>query len=213
MLDTLKKAAAVLRDAGLPFALAGGGAAYARGAGLPLHDVDFVIREADADAAAEAFAESGMRVERPPEGWLIKAFDGDRMVDVIFRLAGHPDMRALLDRADEIVVAGVPMPVLSATDLVISFLGALSEHHADFARTLNDVYIAGQVERALSQDQRTHELGVRVEVSENTVVLRGEVAGAQRRRRVAEVAAEAAPGLTIRNEVLVTQVLPGEAGT
>jgi osmotically-inducible protein OsmY len=77
----------------------------------------------------------------------------------------------------------------------------------------DDVYIAGQVERALSQDQRTHELGVRVEVSEDTVVLRGEVAGAQRRRRVAEVAAEAAPGLTIRNEVLVTRVLPGEAGT
>jgi hypothetical protein len=139
LLDTLKKAAAVLRDAGLPFALAGGAAAYARGGGLPLHDVDFVIRETDADAAAQAFAASGMRVERPPEGWLVKAFDGDRMVDLIFRLAGHPDIRALLDRADEIVVAGVPMRVLTATDLVISFLGALSEHHADFARTLTCV--------------------------------------------------------------------------
>jgi thiamine pyrophosphate-dependent acetolactate synthase large subunit-like protein len=31
LLDTLKKAANVLREAGLPFALAGGGAAYARG--------------------------------------------------------------------------------------------------------------------------------------------------------------------------------------
>jgi hypothetical protein len=136
LLDTLKKAATVLREAEVPFALAGGGAAYARGGGLPVHDVDFVLREEDVDTAAGAFGKSGMRVERPPEGWLIKAFDGDRMVDLIFRLAGHPDMQALLDRADEVSVAAVPMLVLSATDLVISFLGAFSEHHADFAVTL-----------------------------------------------------------------------------
>ena len=78
----------------------------------------------------------------------------------------------------------------------------------------DDVYIAGKVERALAEDQRTHELGVHAEVSGDAVVLRGEVAGGQRRRLVAEVAAEAAPGLTIRNEVSVTEVLPpDEAGT
>lgn len=139
LLETLRKSANVLRDAGLPFALAGGGAAYARGGGLPVHDVDFVIREEDADTAAEAFHNSGMRIERPPEGWLIKAFDSDRMVDLIFRISGHPDMRALLDRAEEITVESVPMPVLGATDLVISFLGAFSEHHANFAGALTCV--------------------------------------------------------------------------
>jgi osmotically-inducible protein OsmY len=72
----------------------------------------------------------------------------------------------------------------------------------------DDVYIAGQVERALTQDQRTNELGVHVEVNGDIVVLRGEVAGVQRRRMVAEVAAEAVPGLAIRNEVSVTEVLP-----
>jgi hypothetical protein len=46
------------------------------------------------------------------------------------------------------------------------------------------------------------------------VVLRGEVAGEQRQWLVAQVAAEAAPGLAIRNEVSVTEVLPpDEAGT
>jgi hypothetical protein len=139
LLETLRKAATVLREAGLPFALAGGGAAYARGGGLPVHDVDFVIREEDTDAAAEAFGNSGMRVERPPEGWLIKAFDSDRMVDLIFRLAGHPDTQALLDRAEEITVAAVPMPVLGATDLVISFLGSFSEHQANFTGALTCV--------------------------------------------------------------------------
>src|SRR5947209_2582642 len=132
LIDTLKKAAAVLRDEGLPFALAGGAAAYARGAAPPMHDVDFVIREADADAAAGAFAAHGMRVEVPPEGWLIKAYDGNRMIDLIFRLSGHPDMQAVLGRAEEISVAAVPMPVLTATDLAIAWLASFSEHHADF---------------------------------------------------------------------------------
>ncbi|HEX8008862.1 MAG TPA: nucleotidyltransferase family protein [Trebonia sp.] len=139
LLETLRKSANVLRDAGLPFALAGGCAAYARGGGLPVHDVDFVIREEDVDAVAEAFRNSGMRIERPPEGWLIKAFDSDLMVDLIFRIAGHPDTRALLDRAEEITVESVPMPVLAATDLVISFMGAFTEHHANFAGALTCV--------------------------------------------------------------------------
>jgi hypothetical protein len=115
LIDTLKKAAGVLRDEGLPFALAGGAAAYARGAAPPTHDVDFVIREVDADAAARAFAAQGMRVEVPPEGWLIKAYDEDRMIDLIFRLSGHLDMQAVLDRAEEMNVEAVPMPVVTAT--------------------------------------------------------------------------------------------------
>lgn len=139
LIDTLKKAATVLRAEGLPFALAGGAAAYARGAALPMHDVDFLIREADAEAAATAFEAQRMRVEVPPEGWLIKAYDDNRMVDLIFRLAGHPDTQALLDRAEEVSVAAVPMPVLTATDLTIAWLAAFSEHYADFAATLTCV--------------------------------------------------------------------------
>jgi osmotically-inducible protein OsmY len=72
----------------------------------------------------------------------------------------------------------------------------------------DDVYTAEQVERALTQDDRTNELGVNVEVNGSTVVLRGEVAGTQRQQLIGDVAAEAAPGLTIRNEVQVTEVQP-----
>jgi hypothetical protein len=154
LLDTLRKAATVLRETGVPFALAGGGAAYARGGGLPVHDVDFVIREEDTGTVAGAFGKSGMRVERPPEGWLIKAFDDNRMVDLIFQLAGHPDTQALLDRAEEITVAAVPVPVLDATDLVISFLGSFSEHHADFSVTLTCVRpLREQVDWARVRDE------------------------------------------------------------
>src|SRR5207248_4124548 len=84
LLETMKRAATALRQAGLPFALAGGAAAYARGAAPPLHDVDFVIGQADAEAAAHALAACNMKVEHPPEGWLVKAFDGDEMVDLIY---------------------------------------------------------------------------------------------------------------------------------
>lgn len=71
-------------------------------------------------------------------------------------------------------------------------------------------YVAGQIERALHGDPRAHELGIRVEVDGEDVVLRGQVASAGRRRRVAQIAAEQAPGLGIRNEVSVTEVLPPE---
>jgi hypothetical protein len=56
LLETMKKAAGLLQAAGLPFALAGGGAAYARGAAPPVHDVDFVILEEDVARAAQALA-------------------------------------------------------------------------------------------------------------------------------------------------------------
>jgi BON domain len=72
----------------------------------------------------------------------------------------------------------------------------------------DDIYVAGQIERALAEDQRTHELGIRATVDGDAVVLRGEVACEDRRQLITEVAAETAPGLTIRNEVSVIAMLP-----
>jgi osmotically-inducible protein OsmY len=73
-----------------------------------------------------------------------------------------------------------------------------------------DFYVAERIKRALAEDPRTHELAVRAEIEGDTVVLRGEVAGAERRQLVAEVAAAAAPGMAVRNEVSVPEVLPPE---
>ncbi|HEX7161811.1 MAG TPA: BON domain-containing protein [Trebonia sp.] len=74
----------------------------------------------------------------------------------------------------------------------------------------HDTYLAGQLERALHADPRTHRLGIRVEVTDDDVVLHGQVASDERRRLVAQVADEQAPLLTVRNEVSVTEVLPPE---
>jgi hypothetical protein len=139
LLETLKKTATALQQAGIPFALAGGSAAYARGAAPPMHDVDFVILDLDVEPVALALANAGMTVKRPPEGWLIKAYDGDCMVDLIYSLSGEPVTWQQLDRAERMNVAAVQMPVLDATDLALSWLRALSEHHADFALTLSCV--------------------------------------------------------------------------
>jgi osmotically-inducible protein OsmY len=69
-------------------------------------------------------------------------------------------------------------------------------------------YVAARIERALASDPRTHELGIRAEVRDEVVILRGEVAGEQRRRLITEVARDAAPGLEVRNEVSVPVLQP-----
>jgi osmotically-inducible protein OsmY len=69
-------------------------------------------------------------------------------------------------------------------------------------------YVAGQVERALHADPRTHQLAIRVEVNDDDVVLHGQVASEERRRLVTQVAEGQAPGLTVRNAVSVTTPPP-----
>ena len=90
LITTLKRVAAVLKQAGIPFALAGGFAAYARGGTSSDHDVDFLLREQDVDKALHALSEVGFRTVRPPEDWLVKVYDDDRMVDLIFRPVDRP---------------------------------------------------------------------------------------------------------------------------
>lgn len=139
ILETLKRASFALKDAGLKFALAGGCAAYARGAAPSLHDVDFVLTEKDALAALEALREAGFRTHTPPEGWLVKAFDEDRLVDLIYRIADHDVTEELLDRAEPLTASAVRLPVLEATDLVISWLIPMSEHACDYGGMLPQV--------------------------------------------------------------------------
>ncbi len=134
--ESLKRAAAVLRAAEIPFALAGSVAAWARGGPAPCNDLDFAIAERDAGAAEVAFSDAGMRTERPPEGWLLKAWDGDVLVDLIWDLEGLEDTRIVMERAEELSVHAVRMPVLSLDDVMVSKLCAFDEHELDFAAPL-----------------------------------------------------------------------------
>jgi len=134
--EALKRTAVALKQSGLPFALGGGYAAWAHGGPEPEHDVDFIVAEADADRAAKALSESGLRVEQPPEDWLFKVFTDGAMADVIFRLHGKPVEAELLKRTSDYEVLSVQMPVLGATDLVASKIHALDEHYCDYSRLL-----------------------------------------------------------------------------
>lgn len=137
LLTSLKRAASVLKTAGIEFALAGGFAAYVRGAAISTHDVDFVLREQDVDAAVGALTAAGMRHHEAPEDWLAKVYDGDRMIDLIFRPSGRPVDGGMLERAQELPVAAVTMPVLSADDLVVMRLLAYTETACDFSDFLH----------------------------------------------------------------------------
>jgi predicted nucleotidyltransferase len=136
LMVAMKKAAAALRDAQVPFFLAGGIASWARGGPPREHDVDFMLKEEDAEHAAQVLAAAGFTIERPPEGWLFKAWDGDVLVDVIYRPTGFAVDDEMIERADELEVSAVHMRVMSADDLLATKLCALSEHSADFEAVL-----------------------------------------------------------------------------
>jgi hypothetical protein len=132
LLAALKRAAAALHDHDVPFLLAGGIASWARGGPPTEHDVDVMIRPRDVDRARDALERAGLRVEQPPEAWLFKAYDGECMIDVIFEPVGRPIDDAEFERADELEVEAVAMQVMSAEDILVTKLLALSEHHLDY---------------------------------------------------------------------------------
>ncbi|WP_061298819.1 hypothetical protein [Herbidospora cretacea] len=140
ILDTLKRAGSGLKEVGVRFALAGGCAGYARGAAPSLHDVDFALVEEDVPLALKTLENMGFRTERPPEDWLVKAFDEDDvLVDLIFQLADRPVTPEMISRATMINTAALSLPVLEATDLVISWILPLSEHSCDYSGLLPTV--------------------------------------------------------------------------
>ncbi|HVF32753.1 MAG TPA: nucleotidyltransferase family protein [Acidimicrobiales bacterium] len=131
-----KRAAALLREAGVPFLLAGGLASWVRGGPATEHDVDFALRHADAERALQVLGDAGLRTERPPEEWLYKAFDGDVMIDLIFGPEGPAVDDAMFDRAEDLPMQAVTVPVLAVDDILISKLLALREHHLDYDSVL-----------------------------------------------------------------------------
>src|ERR1700754_1237034 len=88
--DTLKKSAAALRTADVEFLLGGSLASWARGGPETRHDLDLMIKPADVERAVAALTDIGMRFEDPPEEWLVKAYDGDTLIDLIFAPKGIP---------------------------------------------------------------------------------------------------------------------------
>lgn len=132
----MKRAAAALRDADVPFMLGGGLAAWARGGPRTDNDVDLFVREEDAERALQALVEAGMRAERPPEEWLLKAYDGEVLVDLIYRPTGGPIDEEFFERAGELEVLGHALLVASIDDIFVSKLLAVTEQEPDYSAVL-----------------------------------------------------------------------------
>jgi Uncharacterised nucleotidyltransferase len=140
----LKRAAAALRDAGIPFLLGGSLASWARGGPQTRHDLDLILKPEDAERALETLQQAGMRPERPPEDWLLKAWDGDTLIDLIYCPKGLPVDDDLIARGEELSVLGMDIRVMALEDVMATKLLALTEHSLRYEGLL-------QIARALRE--------------------------------------------------------------
>ena len=157
-MPTLKRAASAFERAGIPHLLAGSVACWARG-GLEVDtDLDFVVKPADRERAIDALVHAGMREERPPEQWLLKARDGDTLVDVIFEPVGMQITDEVIARGETLNVGGMWVRVMALDDVMATKLLALDEHSLDYERLL-------QIARALREQIDWAEIRARTEHS------------------------------------------------
>jgi hypothetical protein len=125
---TLKKAGAALRAAEIPFLLGGSLASWARGGPETRHDLDLMIKPEDVERALPALEAAGMRIEDPPEEWLVKAWDGDVLVDLIFYPKGTRIDDDVIARGEVRSVLSMEMRVMALEDVLVTKLMALTEH-------------------------------------------------------------------------------------
>ena len=136
LLGTMKRAAAALRDADVEFLLGGGFAIWARGGPPTDHDVDLYVRERDALDALDALVAAGFREERPPEDWLYKAWEGDNLVDLVFRPAGGRVADEHFARATVMEVNAQRLSVAAIDDVLVTKLLAMNEQEPDYRAIL-----------------------------------------------------------------------------
>lgn len=141
---TFKRVASALRDADIPHACMGSLALWALGGPEPnlQQDLDFAIAEEDVDQARTVLEQEGLQIQQPPEDWLFKAWsdgieaDGSALVDLIFRPSGLVITRERLIACERRSVLAMTVPVIGATDLLVTKIHSLTEQSADYSSTL-----------------------------------------------------------------------------
>lgn len=150
LLEAMKHVAAALRDAGVPYLLAGSFAVWARGGPAHDTDLDFAVKPDDVDAAVAALEAAGLEEKETPEEWLRKVCDGDVQVDVIYAPAGLAITDEVMERGDDIEVKGMTFRVMDANDVMTTKLFAFKEHYLDYESTLE---MARMVREQLDWDE------------------------------------------------------------
>jgi hypothetical protein len=142
--SSLKRAVAALEAESIPYVLGGGLGCWALGGPPSSNDIDLIVKPQDSERALGALGKAGMRIERPPEQWLLKAWDGEVLIDVIFEPAGIRVTDDVLQRGQEMNVDGMHVRVMALDDIIATKLLALDEHSVDYGGLL-------QVSRALRE--------------------------------------------------------------
>jgi hypothetical protein len=133
---TLKRSAAALKEAEVPFMLGGSLAVFAHGGPESCSDLDLHVKPEDAQRALGVLLDLGMQREDPPEDWLLKAWDGDVLVDLIFAPVGLQIDDGLLESADRMNVLAIHMPVMRLEDVFTTKLMSMNDHYLDYAGML-----------------------------------------------------------------------------
>ena len=142
--ETFRKSVSALQAAGVEFLLGGSLASWARGGPQTRNDLDFMVRPGDAEKALQALLDAGMTPEEPPEDWLLKAWDGEVLVDIIFRPMGVEINDGAFERAELLDILAMQVRVLALEDVMVSKLLVLNDHHLDLEPAL-------QIARALRE--------------------------------------------------------------
>jgi hypothetical protein len=137
LIVAMKDGAGILQQAEIPFVLGGGLSAWARGGPKSEHDVDFLVKPDDADAALAAFEAAGWTTARPPEGWLYKTWhENGALVDLIFNPASGPITDEHIEHAPIAEVMALRINVSTLEDVMTAKLMAITEQEPDFGAVL-----------------------------------------------------------------------------
>lgn len=157
IVESLRRAVAGLRDADVRYCLSGSVASWARGGPETVNDVDLIVDPADMDKAVASLEGCGMTSEVPPEGWLVKVFDGDVLIDLIHTVTGYESVDEILRRAEVMRVASLDVPVAQMEDVLTPKLLAFDEHYLDYTGALRAARaLREQIDWSVVRDKTCH---------------------------------------------------------
>ncbi len=136
IVESLRRTAAALRDADVRWCLSGSVASWSRGGPETVNDLDLIVDPEHMEKAVTALTSLEWRSEVPPEGWLVKVWHDDVLVDLIHTVTGYESVEEILQRAEVMRVASLDVPVASMEDVLTPKLLAFDEHYLDYTGAL-----------------------------------------------------------------------------
>lgn len=132
LVEVAKRAIAALEAEDVPYLLGGGLGCWALGGPPSSNDVDLMLRREDAEPALAALEAAGFRGERPPEQWLLKAWEEEVLIDLIFAPSGLTIDEAVLARGTTVGIGGMNVRVMDLDDIFVTKLMSIDEHSCDY---------------------------------------------------------------------------------